>query len=868
MEQEELIERDLTLAVQLPGGQERAVMVHGSKPVMDLLVTLCAQYHLNPSDHIIELISTNQNQIKFKPNSLIGSLEAERVVLKPKGSDDNNRRASNMPVATVRLMINYRKSHKAVVRVNPRVPLAELMPAVCEKCEFDPDTTVLLRDSQSEDPLDLTKTLNDYGIRDLYAKDTRVHSNDSNDPKDPATPAHKVCEVEKVVIREKHQREKENKGFLSLFRRNKKTAEEDVSSTNSAPTSPAINNYHVVNISCLKGNSPTSTPSADMSKKRRAPQPPSMMGSQSFPCGLNSSQSITLPTDQANVKQGVLSRVSSTESSLKRTKRRAPPPPCTSSSMPDSSDKEWSCVEASLNLTSLEEAQEEDDVPSHLSSNCSNQDGDFTACLPSQSTSLMTEILSEFMDVMKTKEQGELSPDSSVTYLPPAANSSSNSQSVPGSPASSQDSNPIGPPGGLLWRNCSLREGLTTFTVVPRRRQPSLKQYEVLVTLEALASLEQSDGRTEILESIPKHGENVETLEPREIGNPELCENEMTILEKKYAKGEHREERDGGLDIPRPAEKVFDKFEMNRDIEKHSERESEETEYEVEEERDWMEEYRERRRRFQGDTVDRKAVKLDRWMNEFEEALSYAKTQDGGDHVENGFPPPPPLPLHWEEEEIEKDNQQERKGKVGFRTVREEDDEDSNASTISPKPSSYETYHKPMADTAYLFDVYWEENRSSDLHSPDSKLDFDAPQVSLTYQPLDFFQSLSQTKPDPKSPCSNHQPSSVPASPTLSGHSDLDTSPNSKLSPAVDVPSPAPMSLFALAVSRRAQSLKKTVCPLTPSTQSSYSQTQPSRVFSQNPLSQSSSHCVRSAQGGRSQAWSSPSTCTAGKSVD
>ncbi|XP_036425845.1 protein cordon-bleu [Colossoma macropomum] len=863
MEQEELIERDLTLAVQLPGGEERAVTVHGSKPVMDLLVTLCGQYHLNPSDHIIELISTNQNQIKFKPNSLIGSLEAERVVLKPKGSDDSNRRASNMPVATVRLMINYRKSHKAVVRVNPRVPLAELMPAVCEKCEFDPDTTVLLRDSQSEDPLDLTKTLNDYGIRDLYAKDTRVHSNDPKDPKDPATPAHKVCEVEKVVIREKCQREKENKGFLGLFRRSKKTAEEDVSNTNSSPTSPAINNHHVVNISCLKGNSPTSTPSADMPKKRRAPQPPSMMGSQSFPCGLNSSQSINLPTDKANGKQGVLSRVSSTESSLKRTKRRAPPPPCRSSSMPDSSDKEWSCVGASLNLTSLEEAQEEDDVPLHLSNNCSNQDGDFTACLPSQSTSLMTEILSEFMDVMKTKEQGELSPDSSVTYLPPAANTSHNSQSVPGSPASSQDSNPIGSPGSLLWRNCSVREGLTTFTVVPRRRQPILRQYEVLVTLEALPSLEQSDGETEILESIPKHGDNVETLEPKEIGSPELCENEMAILEKKYGEGENREERDGGLDIPRAVKKGFDKFEVNRDMEKHSEKEGEEIEDEVsvEEERDWVEEYRERRRRFQGDTVDRKAVKLDRWMNEFEEALSYTIMRDGGEDVENGFPPP--LPLYWEEEEIERDNQQERKENVGFRTVREEDDEDSNASTINPKPSSFETYHKPMADTAYLPDVYWNENRSSDLHSPDSNLDSDAPQVSLTYQPLDSFQSLSQT--DPKSPCSNHQPSLVPASPTLSGHSDLDTS--SKFSPAVDVPSPAPMSLFALAVSRRAQSLKKTVCPLSPSTQSSCSQTQPSRGFSQHPPSQRSSHCILSAQGGRSRAWSSPSTYTAEKSV-
>ncbi|KAI4880278.1 hypothetical protein NFI96_030717, partial [Prochilodus magdalenae] len=571
MEQEELIERDLTLTVQLPEGQERALTVHGSKPVMDLLVTLCAQYHLNPSDHVIELMSTNQNQIKFKPNSQIGSLEAERVVLKPKGSDGNNRTASNMPVATVRLMINYRKSHKAVVRVNPRVPLAELMPAVCEKCEFDPDTTVLLRNSQSEDPLDLTKTLNDYGIRDLYAKDTKgkgvcllFDQNTPNETKDQATPTHKACDEEKAEIREKRQREKENKGFLSLFRRSKKTAEEGVSNTNSAPTSPALNNQHVVNISCFGGNSPKSSPSNDMPKKRRAPQPPSMMGSQSFPYGLNSSQSVTLPTDPASGQQGVLSRVSSAESSLKRTKRKAPPPPCTSSSVPEPSDK-----------------------------------------------------------------------------------------------ATSQDSDPTRPPCSLLQRNCSQRDGLTTFTVVPRRRLPSLRRYEVLVTLEALGSQDKSN---EEIGDVPKHVENLENLE---IGNPELCEKEM-ILEKKDVKGENPGEGDEG-ELVIPMENVFDTFKVNKDVEKHLEEEREENEdKEDEDERDWEEKYKERRKRFQGDTADRKAVKLYRWMKEFEEGL----LQNGREDTENGFPAPP-LPVSSDRDENEGDNQEEREGEVGFGSGRQ-----------------------------------------------------------------------------------------------------------------------------------------------------------------------------------------------------
>lgn len=59
---------------------------------MDLLVTLCARYHLNPSDYTVEFLSPNKNNISFKPNSLIGSLEAEKIVLKPKGVEEKIRR--------------------------------------------------------------------------------------------------------------------------------------------------------------------------------------------------------------------------------------------------------------------------------------------------------------------------------------------------------------------------------------------------------------------------------------------------------------------------------------------------------------------------------------------------------------------------------------------------------------------------------------------------------------------------------------------------------------------------------------------------------------------------------------------------------
>lgn len=74
--------------------------------------------------------------------------------------------------ASVRLLINYNKSHKAVVRVSPGLPLRSLLPAVCDKCEFKVETTVLLRDSQSGELLDLSKTLNEHGLREVFAKDT------------------------------------------------------------------------------------------------------------------------------------------------------------------------------------------------------------------------------------------------------------------------------------------------------------------------------------------------------------------------------------------------------------------------------------------------------------------------------------------------------------------------------------------------------------------------------------------------------------------------------------------------------------------------------------------------------------------------
>lgn len=77
----------------------------------------------------------------------------------------------------MRLVINYKRTQKTILRVNPKLALQELLPAICEKCEFDVQSTVLLQNMHSQEPLDLNNSLNDLGLRELYARDTRGNDN-------------------------------------------------------------------------------------------------------------------------------------------------------------------------------------------------------------------------------------------------------------------------------------------------------------------------------------------------------------------------------------------------------------------------------------------------------------------------------------------------------------------------------------------------------------------------------------------------------------------------------------------------------------------------------------------------------------------
>ncbi|AWO96918.1 putative protein cordon-bleu-like [Scophthalmus maximus] len=175
---ENMMRPTVDFQLTLPQGHQTSVTEEGSKALMDLLVELCSRYHLNPALHTLELLSPEGRPLGFKPNALLGSLNVACVLIKEKVWEEKvvRRPAPKVPEKTVRLMVNYHGSQKAVVRVNPLEPLKALTPVICDKCEFDPAHVLLLRDGVSRRELPLDKSLTELGIKELYVHDQSLDS--------------------------------------------------------------------------------------------------------------------------------------------------------------------------------------------------------------------------------------------------------------------------------------------------------------------------------------------------------------------------------------------------------------------------------------------------------------------------------------------------------------------------------------------------------------------------------------------------------------------------------------------------------------------------------------------------------------------
>ncbi|XP_054543524.2 protein cordon-bleu isoform X11 [Pan troglodytes] len=317
----------MDVTVVLPSGLEKRSVLNGSHAMMDLLVELCLQNHLNPSHHALEIRSSETQQpLSFKPNTLIGTLNVHTVFLKEKVPEEKVKPGPpKVPEKSVRLVVNYLRTQKAVVRVSPEVPLQNILPVICAKCEVSPEHVVLLRDNIAGEELELSKSLNELGIKELYAWDNRrVRLS-----KTQSEPSLSCQETFRKSSLGNDETDKEKKKFLGFFKVNKRSnskaeqlvlsgADSDEDTSRAAPgrglngclTTPNSPSMHSRSLTLGPSLSLGSISGVSMKsemKKRRAPPPPG---------------SGPPVQDKASEKVSLGSQID-----LQKKKRRAPAPP-------------------------------------------------------------------------------------------------------------------------------------------------------------------------------------------------------------------------------------------------------------------------------------------------------------------------------------------------------------------------------------------------------------------------------------------------------------------------------------------------------------------------------------------------------------
>ncbi|KAM6157158.1 protein cordon-bleu [Erethizon dorsatum] len=300
-QQETLRNSTLDVTVVLPSGLEKQSVVSGSHAMMDLLVELCLQNHLNPSHHALEIQSSETQQpLSFKPNTLVGTLNVHTVFLKEKIPEEKVKPGPRkVPEKSVRLVVNYLRTQKAVVRVSPDVPLQSILPLICAKCEVSPEHVVLLRDSAAGEELELSKSLSELGIKELYAWDNRRVLT-----KTQSEPSLSCRETFRKSSLGNDETDKEKKKFLGFFKVNKRSSSKGCLTM---PNSPSAHPRSLsLGPSLSLGNISGVSVKSEM-KKRRAPPPP----------GLG-----PLVQDKTSEKVSLGSQVD-----LQKKKRRAPAPP-------------------------------------------------------------------------------------------------------------------------------------------------------------------------------------------------------------------------------------------------------------------------------------------------------------------------------------------------------------------------------------------------------------------------------------------------------------------------------------------------------------------------------------------------------------
>ncbi|XP_030638112.1 protein cordon-bleu isoform X1 [Chanos chanos] len=318
---ENILRSVVELHITLPDGYQTTCSVDGSKALMDLLVDLCGRYHLNPAHHTLELLSPEAQHISFKPNALLGTLDVSCAIIKERVTEEKviRKPAPKAPEKTVRLVVNYHRSQKALVRVSPFVPLRTLVPVICSKCEFDPAHVLLFKDRVSNKELDLNQSLTELGIRELYVLDQSLaESLRSSSQSVGCAEKSSLLGLFKFSRRKEKVRLEEDQSSEDMDDHEDNVCENTDSSTKGMSTLGSVSyvearpstlgqSQSVVNISRM-------SPKVDL-KKRRAPAPPAP------PPGLTQSTTLALQSNPGSPR-----------SESQQKKRKAPPPPPVSAS--------------------------------------------------------------------------------------------------------------------------------------------------------------------------------------------------------------------------------------------------------------------------------------------------------------------------------------------------------------------------------------------------------------------------------------------------------------------------------------------------------------------------------------------------------
>ncbi|XP_055948429.1 mucin-17-like isoform X8 [Argiope bruennichi] len=288
---DELLEGRMDLEVVLPDLKVVRMNVDRRTPMMDFLVQATTSNKISPSGHIINVISKDERNVSYKPNTPIGSLDASTVYIIPKSTLElpvkRMPKLANQPFEqqTFRLQVNLPLNQRMVLRVSPRITLAELKSQICAEKELDHSSHHLVHPAQPDTILDLNATLEVYGCAEISLMSNSGLRDSIRNTSTNIFPAPKIEE------------ERRKKSILRIFSRKRKDVTVEVTNDqvpNRIPTSHSENS--LVNRNGYQ-------PKQSLKRKPAPAPPPSLARSSSPPLITQSSNSInSRPESEISIK--------------------------------------------------------------------------------------------------------------------------------------------------------------------------------------------------------------------------------------------------------------------------------------------------------------------------------------------------------------------------------------------------------------------------------------------------------------------------------------------------------------------------------------------------------------------------------------